>query len=183
MTEIVTPLARENTYNLRNTNDFNIPNFRLQITSKSFFPSTINEWNNISPEIRHNPSHTQFKYILKRNRNTHSVPPHFFIGERKLNIIVTRLRNSCSTLNYDLFRVNLKDDPSCSCGYHTENVNHFLFDCSLYNDLRQLLFNRLNLYHPLTLEKLLFGDDNLSTSDNSIITLEVQKYVKKSKRF
>jgi hypothetical protein len=43
----------------------------------------------------------------------HSVPKHFFCGPRKLNIILTQLRNSASFLNFDLFRVGIVSDPSC----------------------------------------------------------------------
>ena len=53
----------------------------------------------------------------------HSVPKHFFCGPRKLNIILTQLRNSASFLNFDLFRVGIVlfrvgivSDPSCRCG-------------------------------------------------------------------
>jgi hypothetical protein len=35
----------------------------------------------------------------------HSIPKKNFCGPRKLNIILTQLRNSASLLNFDLFRV------------------------------------------------------------------------------
>jgi hypothetical protein len=40
----------------------------------------------------------------------HSVPKHFFCGPRKLNIILTQLRNSASFLNFDLLKESLVED-------------------------------------------------------------------------
>ena len=143
LTDIADPLRRNNVRNLRNMSDFELPNYRLQSTLNSFFPSTIKLWNNLEPELRHNYTLTQFKYILNNRRNCFIVPPYFVIGNRKNNILLTRLRNSCSSLNADLFRVNLTDSPSCRCGHHNEDVFHFLFQCHLYNEHRQALGYKL----------------------------------------
>jgi hypothetical protein len=51
---------------------------------------------------------------------------------RKLNIILTQLRNSASFLNFDLFQVGIVSDPSCRCGAAHENIQHFFFDCPIY---------------------------------------------------
>ena len=40
----------------------------------------------------------------------------YFIGEREYQIIHTRLRNKCSSLNSDLFQKNLVASPLCQCG-------------------------------------------------------------------
>jgi hypothetical protein len=37
-------------------------------------------------------------------------------GPRKLNIVLTQIRYSATFLNYDLFKVNIISNPSCSCG-------------------------------------------------------------------
>lgn len=42
-----------------------------------------------------------------------------------------RLRSNHYNLNASLFRKNLVNDPSCSCGSPYQNFNHVLFDCSL----------------------------------------------------
>jgi hypothetical protein len=39
------------------------------------------------------------------------VASFYNIGDRKTNIIHTKLRHRCSGLNADLYRVNLKNDP------------------------------------------------------------------------
>jgi hypothetical protein len=54
------------------------------------------------------------------------------IGERKINIIHTKLRHRCSGLNADLYRVNWKNDPRCVCGHLFEDAIHFFLECPLY---------------------------------------------------
>ena len=117
-------MRRQNVRNLRNDFDFNVPNYRLQSTLNSYFPSTIRLWDNLEPEIRHNYTLQQFKSIINNRRDRFIIPPY-----RQLeNILLTRLRNSCSNLNAALFRVNLLVSPSCTCGYGKENVFHFLLN-------------------------------------------------------
>ena len=143
-------LRRNNIRNLRNTFDFEVPNYRLQSTLNSYFPSTIRLWNNLEQDLRHNYTQNQFKSILNSRRDCFVIPSYYNVGDRKSNILLTKLRNSCSSLNADLFRVNLTDSPSCRCGHHNEDVFHYLFHCPLYNDQRQTLGNQLYNYIPLT---------------------------------
>jgi hypothetical protein len=48
-------------YDLRNSNNYVIPNCRLEITIKSFFPSTTRDWNNLNPEIRNSGNIYKFE--------------------------------------------------------------------------------------------------------------------------
>ena len=48
------------------------------------------------------------------------MPFYFGWGDRKLNIIHSRLKNMCSSLNADLHLVNLKPSPACICGHGTK---------------------------------------------------------------
>jgi hypothetical protein len=57
------------------------------------------------------------------------VPFYFGWGDRKLNIIHSRLRNMCSSLNADLHLVNLKPSPACICGHGFEDCIHFFLEC------------------------------------------------------
>jgi hypothetical protein len=50
-----------------------------------------------------------------------------------INILHTRIRNNCSALHNDLFHANLIHSPSCSCGYSTENAEHFFLYCKRFN--------------------------------------------------
>ena len=161
LSDILEPLYRHNTYNVRNNDDFTLPNYRLQSTRNSFFPSTIKLWNELEPEVRHNYSFNQFRFYLRSERDIYKVPDYFFAGERKYNVILTRLRNLCSNLNFDLFRVNLTHSPVCFCGAPVENVSHYLLECNLYQRQRDVLVNKLQMFWPLSIETLLFGEEEL----------------------
>jgi hypothetical protein len=52
-------------YDLRNSNTYAIPNCRLEMTNKSFFPSTTRNWNNLNPEIRNSGNITILKEKIK----------------------------------------------------------------------------------------------------------------------
>jgi hypothetical protein len=56
--------------------------------------------------------------LLKKLSNSYSVniPKYYSYGPRKLNIVLTQFRCSATFLNYDLFKVNIISNPSCSCG-------------------------------------------------------------------
>ena len=92
-----------------------------------YFPSTTTAWNNLE---------TLIKYAIKSRNGIYRVPKHFLIGDRKTNILLTRLRNGCSTLKADLYRVNLIIFPICQCGHANEDAFHYLFQCNLYTNQR-----------------------------------------------
>jgi hypothetical protein len=58
------------------------------------------------------------------------------------------------------------------CGYHTKNVFHFFFECVQFSEQRLSLFehiNALQLQVPISLELLLYGNNNFNSKDNSMI--------------
>ena len=51
--DLMPPLVGQvSNYDLRNSNNYVVPCYRLDITRKSFFPSTTFEWNSLPPDIR-----------------------------------------------------------------------------------------------------------------------------------
>ena len=74
------------------------------------------------------PLETFFKKHI--NKNIPKPPTYFSVGNRKINIIHTKLRHNCIQ-NNDLFRSNIIGSPLCSCG-QVENSNIFFFSCPLY---------------------------------------------------
>ena len=58
---------------------------------------------------------TSLNLLLKSNSDVHKVPCYCLVGDRRTNILLTRIRNVCSCLNADLNRVNLTDSPVCNC--------------------------------------------------------------------
>ena len=151
--------------------------------ANSFLPSTINAWNNLPASVEAATTIASFKRLLAQNNPT---PDYYFSGERLLQILHTRLRTECSSLNEHLFRRNLVPSPNCICE-EIESNSHFLLSCARYNLIRQDMINsiQLNIQQnvPVNTRLLLSGDNaNLSVEENTIIFAEVQKYIRKTKR-
>ena len=167
-------------YNLRNSSDIRTVNSRTSQYFNSFLPSSIREWNSLPEQHRTSSTVTSFKYHL--NQPNSFIPKFYYVGERKTQMLHTRLRTKCSSLNYDIFLKNLTDSPLCSCG-NVENAEHYLLHCHLYRQPRAEMLNTLSQICHVTLDTLLFGDSSLSYDANSTIFLTVQKFIKDSKRF
>ena len=105
------------------------------------------------------------------------------IGDRKTNIIHTKLRHRCSGLNADLYRVNLKNDPRCVCGHLFEDAIHFFLECPLYQHDRTSLFNYFNNIVPISIEYILFGCNVISEELNTLLFKSVQKCIRQTCRF
>ena len=109
---------------------------------------------------------------------------YYFTGKRKLQILHTRIRTGCSSLNFDLFSKNIVDSPLCTCGSgNIENADHFFLRCPLYIDQRTELTSSILLYTTMTLNVLLSGDESLPHNLNVAIFDSVQKYILATKRF
>lgn len=179
--ELLPPRVQQfSRYPLRNADDFSIPVSRTVTYSTSFIPSTVKDWNALGQYIKDTSTLNSFKFKLK--------PPCMPIPKylntiqvsRKGQILHSRLRLECSSLNYHLFKKNLVNNPRCSCG-STETTSHFLFTCPKYNMQRQQ--HLLVLPHQLTLSLLLNGDPNEPDTVNNIIFKHVQWYILATKRF
>ena len=118
-------------YSLRNANDIRTVEARTSLYYQSFLPSIVRDWNSLEDEDRNSASVNSFKNRLNRNRLI--VPKYYYVGDRKLQVLHTRLRTKCSSLNYDLCLKNIIDSPLCSCG-SIENAQQYFFHCSRYTD-------------------------------------------------
>ena len=86
-------------YDLRNSANFEVPFTRLCSFETSFFPSTLKLWNESDLCIRSILSTSQFKSSI---RNLPPKPLNYLsAGERKFNIILSRLRHRSSSLKSD----------------------------------------------------------------------------------
>ena len=90
------------TYNLRNANNFRHTLSRTQLYYRSFLPSSIRAWNDLSLEVRQSNSIQSFKFQL--NKNLKKPPKYYYIGNRLSQIQHTQLRTDCSSLNHHLFQ-------------------------------------------------------------------------------
>ena len=129
-------------YNLRNSNDFEIPFSRLCSYEISYIPSTLKLWNEFDPQVRTLQTISRFKSNIKTTPD--KIPDYTNVGERKYNIMLTRIRNRSSSLKADLYCVNIIPSPACSCGAPRENADHYCFECPLYTNQRKNLFINLN---------------------------------------
>ena len=126
LNQLLRPSVGENNrYALRNNNDYRIPSFRLSPTNASFIPSSLQSWNALDNSVRSLSSLNSFKTSSMSNIQP-PLPIYFKFGDLKLNIVIqcTKLRQQCSSLNYDLYRANLVNSAACNCGNPCENVFH-----------------------------------------------------------
>lgn len=174
------PVREMSRYNLRNVDDIQSPYARTNLYFNSFLPCAIREWNELPVEVRQLDSISSFKHYL--NRDNITIPQYYYVGNRKSQVLLTRLRTGCSALNSYLFSKNLVESPLCRCGQH-EDTKHFLLHCPLYDDQRIELLDTVSQICLPSLNTLLSGDISLSIETNSIILRAVQKYINKSQRF
>jgi hypothetical protein len=167
-------------YNLRNADNTRNIFCHTQLYSHSFLPSSIKDWNNLPVNYRNSPSISIFKSRL--NEDVQSVPSHYYVGERKYQIIHTRLRTHCSSLKEHLFSKNIIESPLCECG-DIENTSHYFFSCPRYQDERNVLLNNLSEITTVTLNVLLYGDNSIADDLNEAIVLHIHSYLHRTKRF
>ena len=172
-------VEQRQTYRLRNNDNITMPTTSTALLQKSFYPSTINAWNALSPEDRNVPSTEAFKEHLKFEKE---LRPHYLTGERTVQIHHARLRLACSDLKQHLFQSGLTDDPTCQCRAAHESPAHYLLECNLYEVERDNLFLELEHQHLINVETLLFGAQDLDAETNIKIFKSVQRFIIATKR-
>ena len=112
------PMNAVSAYNLRNLNNIqNVP-ARSNYYYNSFLPSTIRDWNSLPLGTRNSESLASFKRKLNSRITRTFVPKYHYTGNRKLQVLHTRLRTNFSSLNHDLFLKNITDSTLYRCaGY------------------------------------------------------------------
>ena len=168
-------------YSLRNAENLQAPRGRTKLYSESFLPSTVRDWNSLPLEVRQAPSVSSFKYSIN-SPCENPVPPYYYIGNRQAQILHTRLRTNCSSLNLALFQKNIVDSPLCLCG-QIESVHHFFLTCPLYNDIRTVMLDDIRPMAIPTVKLFLFGNPSLDSETNGNIFASVQRYIVSTNRF
>ena len=95
---------------------------------------------------------------------------------------------------FSRYSVVQTDDPSCLCHHKSETSEHFFLDCFLYSTERQTLFNLAEHLIPCFMqlnrkEKYDILTEGINKLDpefyytNIKISLAVQKFIQKTKRF
>ncbi len=178
LSSLVPPIVGNlNRYNLRNADHFQVPRARTTLYSNSFLLPSFRAFNDLPDSIKHADSVNSFKRMLSSNLSI--VPKHFLYGNRKSQVLLTRLRTKCSSLSHDLFGKNIVPSPKCSCG-QVETTHHYFFNCNRYNHIRPILFDQISRYSPVSLEVLLKGNSSLSYDDNTSIFSAVFSFIERS---
>ena len=164
--------------NLRTGQNLQVPRSRTVLYSNSFIPKTIRDWNALPNNLKNSPSLNLFK--LELNRDLPKIPKYYLSGDRKAQILHTRLRLGCSSLNSDLFNNHVSNTDRCICGSQ-ETAKHFLLECPKYIDTRNTTINSLNIAYDLDI--LLKGCPLFSDEINEQIFLAVQNFITQSNRF
>ena len=181
LAELIPPHVRDETsYSLRNADNLRQIHASSRSYYDSFLPSTIREWNKLPDDIKSTPSLLSFKHKLEKE--TSKTPKYYYCGDRISQILHTRLRTGCSALRYYLYNRNLVPDALCSCG-NVENNFHFLLECQRYNVMRREMLQTVSRFTDVSEMVLLFGDSNLSDTNNQLVFKAVHRYIYQTKRF
>lgn len=175
---------------LRNASTHTTLSNRTSSFQKSFFVSTIKQWNNL-PESFRTLSHTSFKRALTKQLGMPKPPAFHAFGSKAGNIIHTRLRTGMSLLNSHLFQIQKRPSPYCSCGDFIEDTRHFTLFCSNHTLARNKLFQNIsrilniefdNLAPRVQLNLLLRGE-TLSCEESREVAYCFQNFLLNSRRF
>ena len=121
---------------------------------------------------------------LTRLRADVSAAPAFWVGTRRQQTILARLRLGTCGLNFSRSRLLANVNEECDCG-KCETVRHFLLECPRFETARSELVKNIRTIHPgIINEDLLLGGGgvDLSLEHWEIVVSSVEKYVLSSKR-
>ena len=110
-----------------------------------------------------------FKSKILQTVNASKVPSWYCVGDRKLSVLHTRLRNKCSDLNFELFTNHVK-------------IAHHVYVVIQWKMLNISSFS-VQQIHPLNLNIILFGSCQPTNEVNTHIFVCTQEFIKNSKRF
>ena len=105
------------------------------------------------------------------------------LRDRENSIPLTRMRHRCSSLNADLYNVNIIPYSACGYGALFETVEHFFFESNLYNIQRQRLIKSINPNLVIDFTLLTNGSPLCEYGENKGIILAVLKYIEDTHRF
>ena len=106
------------------------------------------------------------------------------MGDGYWNVIPSKMRMNCSPLKEDLaHNLHIIENSTCDCGLSVDTNSHFLLECRLYAQHRQLMLRKLQDLPLITTDFLLYGDYNLTLEQNKVAFEAVQEFLKESGRF
>ena len=174
-------VSKRTNYPLRNADHLDTDPFRCRTVSflKSYFPSTVRDWNLLDPQIKSLPNFDAFKVsYCQRDPKPNSF---YYLGQRRTGIIHARIRMKCSLLNAHLYEHGIIKSPKCSCGHKVEDSLHYFLVCQRYQHERAALHASIIEHVPFTLYHLLNGTKYDDVND--IIAKAVHLFIEGTHRF
>ena len=167
------------TYTLRSCQNTSLMKTSIKALQTSFISLTVKKWNLLRVSMRGLGTLEQFKQEITSKLN--KLPPYFYDGKRKLQILHTRIRMQCSDLHEDLF---IKGLAGADVGDQIEDVKHYLIHCTNYQEFQDNLTYALdcNIF-GYDIDILLYGDGNIGTEANRNIFKVVQCVIEFYKLF
>ena len=119
-----------------------------------------------------------FNYLQKHvisKFNKSYIPSYFTFRNRYISVLHARLRNRCSNLNNDLYINHIRDV--------VEDAIHYFFHCRRYTIERQVFNDTVEMLQPLSINLILFCNENWNFETNIVLFRAVQRYIQVTKRF
>ena len=167
--------ARNEAYQTRHLANIPALSFKHNLLEKTFFPSTILEWNKLDPFLQNSPRYNVFKNSILRFIRTS--PNKIFKCHNPKGIkLVTRLRIGLSYLREHKFKHSFQDtlNPLCSSGVDIETTSHYFLYCPLFHAERSTLTNNIteidstifNNSDSVVTRILLYGNESFKVEVN-----------------
>ena len=188
-------MPRRHLFGRHSTNDLYEFRWRTKRFARSFYPDSINCWNELGPEIRSIERLSTFKTTLIqtiRPKRSSIFNIHDPDGIR----YIYQLRVGLTPLRAHKKRHCFKDTPedACRCGNGVETTEHFLLNCQFFHTHRESLLAVVNpitvkaypnipIANPELVKILLYGDEKLNPRENRSILTETIKYIVNTERF
>ena len=194
---IPSSVSSRSDYMLRNRENIETIRSNKNYLLKSFIPSSIKSWNELSIELRNAISYDTFKTKLRKLYGS-SFNSLYTKGDTNGAINHSRIRMGLSGLNAHRKKVNFIQNGQCDyCGARMETPIHYFFECPAFAVQRTSLLQNLRAIDGLNvptnenlsikrhrdnfIQIILFGTMNEDT--DSMLFNIVQKFISDSKRF
>ena len=186
------PPLRRHLYGTSIRNELHPMRWETRRFKNSFYPDTVNSWNDIGPDLRQTDKISAFKSAL-----TGMIVPEeksiFKIRHKDLRYLY-QLRVGLSPLRAHKFRHNFRDTSNemCTCQSGIESTSHFLLYCPLFNDQREVLKDAVqpiirvlpNISDDTSMTTiLLYGSKALNPTHNKEILNATLAYIQNTGRF
>ena len=160
----------------RNPDNFYSMRARIETYRSSFIPSSVNLYNSLDIVDR------SIKYVNSLMKRPW--PSLFYHGSRSSGIKHAQLRTKCRKLNFHLFSLHVVNSPACPCGHDCEDSNHYLLQCPLFYQARNMMLNEIRrlTMADISCELLLYGSADLSITISKKVFDAVHRFIDQTGR-